>query len=136
MVLIGGGSSDRIEKIKKDTWALGISKYVRFLGIRKDATSILNCFDCFLLPSFSESFSLALIESQSLNIRSIASNNVPLDVICNCNCFALPLSRSDEYWASVAVSNTTHKKEKDVMEFDFSNVLPRMINEYKRVYEK
>ena len=133
LLLIGGDSGERINKIKSLANSFGLGDYVRFLGIREDAPHILGCVDCMILPSYSESFSIVMIEAQSMNIRCIASDRIPTDVICNDNCFALSLSESDDCWASMVLSKCTSKNERDIKEFDMPFVVAKIISSYLKM---
>lgn len=133
LILAGGDFNGRLNVIRKLVSSYGLDDYVVFLGIREDATKIMNCFDAMVLPSHSESFSLALIEAQSLGVRCVASDAVPEEVICNNNCFRIPLSKSDKYWANLVLSKTLRNKSSDIRQFDIKSVTQQMIKEYKKI---
>lgn len=133
LVLVGGDDCDRISKLKKLVGGYGIEEYVKFLGMRQDATRIMGCFDAFVLPSFSEAFSLVLIETQALNIRAAASDNVPIEVFCNDNCFHLSLEKADEQWAKLLISDSVSDSKKSIEDFDIGNATKMLIENYKTV---
>lgn len=60
-LLIGEGEEQR--KLKAEAQANSISDYVYFLGYRKDIGEILKAADLFILPSFQEGVSMALLEA-------------------------------------------------------------------------
>ena len=130
LLLIGGDVDDRIEKIKGRVSDYGLSEYVRFLGIRDDATSIINCFDAFILPSFTEGFPLVLVESQALKVRSVASDCVPKDICCNNNCFRISLNQSDADWVELLLSDSICKSTRDLELFDIRNIVKLLIMYY------
>ncbi|MGI6377813.1 MAG: glycosyltransferase [Bacilli bacterium] len=133
LLLIGGDANNRMEIIKNEAKKRGIANNILFLGIRQDATSILGCANCLILPSLSESFSLVSLEAQALGIRSIVSDNVPSEVLCNSNCFSLSLFNGDDKWAELALSNSTGPNNKDLSCFDLKNVTKKLINMYERI---
>ena len=136
LILIGGDVDGRMEAIKNRVESYGLGNYVKFLGVRHDAVAVTGCFDAFVLPSFEEGFSLALVEAQALNIRSVASDRVPQDVVCNKNCFRLSLKKTDEEWAELLLSDSVHSDEKDIENFDLSNVTKTLLEYYKSVVEE
>lgn len=136
LVLVGGDDCNRISKLKKSVDVYGIEEYVKFLEVRQDATRIMGCFDAFVLPSFSEAFPLVLIESQALNIRVVASDNVPVEVFCNDNCFRLSLEESDEKWAELLISDSVRESKKSIEDFDIGNVTKMLIEHYKTALDR
>lgn len=53
---------------------LGIQKSVVFWGFQEDVVPFLEQADAFILPSFSEGFSISLVEAMSCALPSIATN--------------------------------------------------------------
>lgn len=105
LILIGGDTDNRMQMIKEKVESFGLTENVLFFGVREDAVSIMSCFDGFVLPSFSESYSIALIEAEVHGIRCIDSENVPDDVICNGNCFKMSIDESDDEWIKLLLSS-------------------------------
>ena len=50
-----------------------LEKNVRFVGFRKDIHEILQCSDCFVLSSFREGLSVALMEAMSEGLPVVCS---------------------------------------------------------------
>lgn len=136
LVLVGGGDSERMLKLKQLVNEYGLGEYVKFLGIRQDATRIMGCFDAFVLPSFSEAFPVTMIEAQALNIRTVASDNVPIDVFYNDNCFYLSLEKSDREWAELLLSDSVLERKKNIEDFDIGNVMKMLIEYYETVLSR
>lgn len=136
LILIGGDCDGRMEIIKERVKAYGLSNYVRFLGIREDATSIVKCFNAFILPSFSESFSLALVEAQVFGIRCVASDKVPEDVICNTNCSTMSLEKSNKEWAKELLSNIEEQKNSSIDMYDVNRVMEELLAEFERIHRE
>lgn len=131
LVFVGTGNEGELRLIKNEIAKYDLESHVHLMGLRKDATKIMSCFDTLVLPSLSESFSLVLIEAQANNVRCVASDAVPLDVICNSNCFAMPLTGSKQQWINticgINVKNTATSLEK----FDIDVIVNQHIFLYK-----
>lgn len=135
LLLIGGDSNNRMQIIKSMVQSLGLNEYVRFLNIREDATSIIGCLDGFILPSFSESFSISLVEAEVLHIRCVVSDQVPEDVICNDNCFKMSLDKSDKEWADMLLGNSTQERNNDIEQFDVDAVMLKLVKAYEEIID-
>ena len=122
LLLIGGDANNRMEIIKNEAKKRGIANNILFLGIRQDATSILGCANCLILPSLSESFSLVSLEAQALGIRSIVSDNVPSEVYVIVIAFRCLFLMAMINGAELALSNSTGPNNKDLSCFDLKNV--------------
>ena len=133
LVLVGGDVNNRVSKIERIAKGLGIGDHIKILGIRDDAPSIMSCFDGFVLPSYSESFSLVLVEAQVHKIRCIASDNVPEDVFCNENCFRLSLDEPDCVWVDLLLGDEKQNRKKSIREFDIDFVTNKMIEAYQEI---
>ena len=77
LLLIGDGSTLERKRVHELVKEYSLQNKVKFLGVRKDATALMSCFDAFVLPSVQESFSLVLIEAQAHGVRCVASDTVP-----------------------------------------------------------
>lgn len=107
---------------------------VKILGLRKDATAILSVSNVCLVPSRSESFSLVAVEAQVFNIRVVASDAIPSEVLRNPNTFALSLSDSAEDWAKVILDNNTDRtKNHSIEDFDIGTVVKAHVDLYNSV---
>ena len=53
--------------------SLGLAEAVHFLGQRQDVPDLLNAMDIFVLPSYSEGVSLALLEAMAAGLPVIAT---------------------------------------------------------------
>jgi glycosyltransferase involved in cell wall biosynthesis len=136
LVFVGEGNNEYFKDVKKEVVKLGLENNVLFMGIRKDATNIMNVFDALILPSISESFSLVLIEAQAQGIRAIASDVVPDEVVCNSNCLTLSLDDTDEKWADYILGNYEMKHEYQLNSFSMDYVIAQMIRYYKEIAER
>ena len=130
LVLVGTGEARYMKQIKDSARALGVSDHVVFLGLRSDSTQIMGAFDAVVIPSLSESFSLALVEAQTLGIRSVSSDVVPREVVCNDNCFALNLNESAQTWADYVLGTFLEPKTANLEQFDMKNIVSVLVEQY------
>ncbi len=70
-LIVGGGR--RMDEVKALAASLGLAGEVHFLGPRRDVPDLLNAMDIFVLPSFSEGVSLALLEAMAAGLPVIAT---------------------------------------------------------------
>lgn len=68
------GDGPEKEKLKDMTIKLGILEKVKFWGFQEDVFPFLKHSDAFVLPSFSEGFSISLVEAMGCALPSIATN--------------------------------------------------------------
>lgn len=133
LVLVGTGNEGELRLIKNEIAKYDLESHVHLMGLRKDATKIMSCFDTLVLPSLSESFSLVLIEAQANNVRCVASDAVPMDVICNANCFALSLSAPKQQWIDTVIGNEVRNKSQTIEKYDINKVVQRHLDLYKSI---
>jgi glycosyltransferase involved in cell wall biosynthesis len=70
-LIVGGGR--REAEVKQMAASLGLSGQVHFLGSRRDVLDLLQTMDIFVLPSYSEGVSLALLEAMAAGLPVIVS---------------------------------------------------------------
>ena len=70
-LIVGGGR--RIDEVRQLAESLGLAGAVHFLGPRPDVPDLLNAMDIFVLPSYSEGVSLALLEAMAAGLPVIAT---------------------------------------------------------------
>ena len=61
------------EEYKKKIKEFNLESKVKLLGFRKDIPSILSCVDCFMMPSYREGLSKAMMEAMAYGLPVIAS---------------------------------------------------------------
>lgn len=130
LLLVGGGTEEDIERIQKLVKKCGIVEKVHFLGERKDAVEIMSTLDCMILPSYSEAFSLTLIEAQILNCRCVTSTGVPEEVCCNEDCLRLGVEETAERWAEFVLDTKIVAEKKEIRDFEIKSVLERHLELY------
>jgi len=70
-LIVGGGR--RMDEVQQVAESLGLAGAVHFLGPRRDVTDLLKAMDIFVLPSYSEGVSLALLEAMAAGLPIIAT---------------------------------------------------------------
>ncbi|WHX42844.1 glycosyltransferase family 1 protein [Mesobacillus sp. AQ2] len=75
-LLVGDGPLK--ENIEQEAENMGLSKHVRFLGVRSDIPRLMKAFDVFLFPSIFEGFGIVTVEAQISGTPCILSNSVPI----------------------------------------------------------
>jgi glycosyltransferase involved in cell wall biosynthesis len=73
LLLIGGGPSAVVQRLKALAGALGLEKHVHFLGTRDDVSLILPHLRLFVLPTLSEGTSLSILEAMAAGVPVVAS---------------------------------------------------------------
>ena len=132
LLFVGNYDTSYGKKIKKMVAEIDLIDKVKFLGVREDAKKIMSILDAMVLPSITESFSLVMVEAQAHNVRAVASLAVPESVICNDNCFRLSLDDSDEKWANYLTRDFVEKRSHKLSDFAMSNVVDKLLVEYRK----
>ena len=106
------GEGNERGSIEKRIHQDGLEKDVILLGRREDVPSLLQGFDAFLLPSFSEGLPVSLIEAQGAGLQCFISDRVTKEVDITGLCTFLPINKPDnwaEQWADAIVGNLTQR---------------------------
>ncbi len=74
LILVGAGMLEA--KLKRFVLQKGIEDKVKFCGMRNDIQKVLSSLDIFVLPSFTEGLSVALLEAMTCE-RAIICSNIP-----------------------------------------------------------
>lgn len=85
LILVGTGSKEYVNYIKKLVYKNNIADKVFLLGERTDVENIMKCCDLFVLPSRWEGFGLVVVEAMASGLPVVASDVEGLrDVIGDC----------------------------------------------------
>ncbi len=137
LLIIGGNDDNRMQDLKLYVNQKKLEKYVHFLGVRSDVHNIVKLCDVFVLTSFSESFSLALVEAQSTGIRCVGSTGIPEEVFCNKNCIRVSLDSSNSEWIKAIVDESiVNLNSKDLNKYSEENMINQLILNYSMIYNK
>lgn len=135
-MMVGGGNHDLENELKRYAIEKRVADKFLFIGERKDATSIMSLFDVFLLTSVAESFSLVLLEAQVLNIKSVVSDVVPNEVVCNDNVTTLSLQSPDEIWVKAILSEQETSRNNNLSQFSRERVIDKLIHNYSIIIKE
>ncbi|NBR47842.1 glycosyltransferase family 1 protein [bacterium] len=76
VVFLVAGSGTHLETYRRECEHLGLTSVVRFIGYRSDITTLMAGADIFLLPSFLELHSVAVLEALRMGLPVVISTNV------------------------------------------------------------
>ncbi len=140
-LVLAGDGPERAE-LESQADKLKLANNVHFLGRRDDIPNLMNGFDLFVLPSFSEGLSNTLLEAMSCGIPVIASNvgGNPEIVKPNVSGFLYP---SDDANALANILNSLCKAPNDINKLSMlarehivnHYSLKAMIGNYEDVYK-
>ena len=127
------GKGDQLEAVKVKAREMGVINNIVFLGARKDVNELLQCFDCFLLPSKFEGFPISVIEAQTAGLKCIVSSSITKDINCGLCRF---LSTDDaENWANEIIlyceRNNGEKYRADTSVYSAQKMVDRLLNIYE-----
>lgn len=94
------GAGELEEEIKEKSKKLGLDKNVIFTGVRTDVPQLLNCCDCFFMPSLFEGLMISLIEAQAAGLNCVVSDVVPRITDAGLVEY-VPLEKSAREWAEI-----------------------------------
>lgn len=109
LILIGIGELE--EEIKEKVDSLGISKAVKFLGLRTDIADLMQAMDIFLFPSLFEGLPVVLVEAQASGLKCITSTGVTKEANITGDVEFIDLKLSAYEWAKRI--NSIDLKRKD-----------------------
>lgn len=132
LLLIGDGNIQERKRVHKLVKEYSLQNKVKFLGVRKDATALMSCFNAMALPSYQESFSLVLVEAQAQGVRCVASDAIPDEVFCTDLSFKLSIEVPDENWAELLLGNSRNNNNFSLLKFDNSIVIKQLLDVYEK----
>lgn len=78
LVSVGAVGDQRwMSTIQAEAASLGVGRYMRFLGVRRDIPDLLRCCDLFIFPSLYEGLGISLIEAMASGCACVASQAGP-----------------------------------------------------------
>ncbi len=108
LICVGDGPCK--ENVEKLAQSLGIADKIRFLGSRDDVSSLLNAFDCFVLPSLFEGLPVSLIEACYNGLPCIVSDSIT-DEIPTGQIQYLPLKSGPINWANQILKMSSRDRD-------------------------
>jgi glycosyltransferase involved in cell wall biosynthesis len=111
-VLLLAGGGELMPFVQAKVSALGLAGAVKFLGMRNDVHRLLSAFDVFLLPSLFEGFPLVGVEAQCAGLPLLCSDAVTDELRVTDLAMRIPLKKTAEYWADIAIKAAKQKIER------------------------
>lgn len=140
-LLVGDGPERH--QLQKIAVSLNIEESTIFAGYRKDATDLLQCMDLFVLCSFSEGTSMALLEAMAAGIPAIVTDvgGNPELITNNNNGWVVPTDSPADLIRVLheALNNkdlTANMAENGQQRFHTSFTFDHMLQNYVRYYEE
>lgn len=110
-MLLIAGDGELHEELMSYAGKLGISGYVRFLGMRKDVNSLMQAADVFLLPSFHEGFPVTIVEAQTAGLPCLVSANLSREVDITKSVKFIPIELDAEMWCKEIEQFDSERRE-------------------------
>ena len=127
--LVGQGEDE--DKLRRRTAELGLTKQVRFLGVRQDVSALMQGMDVFVFPSLFEGLGIVLIEAQAAGLACVTSTAVPADARVTDLITYLPPDAAPAMWAQTAlegaaVGRTDRRAEITAAGYDINTQVARL----------
>ena len=97
--LVLAGTGELLESTKEYCKYLGIADRVKFLGVRKDISSLLQAMDAMILPSIYEGFPVTVVEAEASGLPVIMSDSITDEVMIKSNIIKISLEQTASRWA-------------------------------------
>jgi L-malate glycosyltransferase len=140
-LLVGDGPER--QQLQKIVVSLNIEEDIVFAGYRKDATDVLQCLDLFVLCSFSEGTSMALLEAMAAGIPAIVTDvgGNPELISNNVNGWVIPTDSPADLIRAIyeALNNkvlTANMVKNGQQRFHNSFTFDSMLQNYGRYYQE
>lgn len=78
LYIVGQGPLE--DELKKKVRVLSLENNVKFLGVRTDITELMSSADYMIMPSLNEGFPVVLVESQTVGLTALVSDQVSTEV--------------------------------------------------------
>ena len=103
LLLVGRGPLE--DEIRHDVERRGLSRNVRFLGVRNDVSRLLMAMDVFLFPSRWEGLGISAIEAQASGLPCLLSDSLPKAAIISPATAMLSIRNDASDWARLAIDD-------------------------------
>ena len=135
--IIGSGVLEQTLKSKVNN--LELNNLIEFLGARDDVASLLNEYDCLLLPSLWEAFPIVLLEAAACNIPVITTSVGSISTLIDeNNGYIVDLDEFKDAMIDV-MENYSEAKKKSVnllkkVKSDYQ--IKDIVKEYETIYQR
>ena len=137
--LIGEGEEQKeIEAYVKE---LGLTRSVKFFGLREDIPDLMNAMDVLVLPSLFEGLPVVGVEAQACSLPVIASDHVTKELPLKDLCSYLPLGEESlDQWVNevdkmASAVRKDHRAELTKEGYDVRQAARRLENYYLQLLE-
>lgn len=127
------GVGEKQEDIKDKVKEYGIDNKVVFWNTREDIPCLLKMMDIFVMPSFFEGLSVALIEAQVAGIPSIVSKNIVRESAISNLVHFYSLDNSAEKWANKILEIINNKEKITYTNLDDWS-MSKIVKQLERLY--
>ena len=133
LVLVGEGSLrvELEEKVRK----LGLDDKVLFLGRRADTEKIYSAMDIFVMPSWFEGFSIAMVEAEVNGLKVYTSTKVAKESDITGNVVFLSLEESPKIWAKKIFEENLCRDEQAIDKIPDRFQIGETVRILSRMYE-
>lgn len=100
LLLIGNDAGDGGKEIHQKVEQLGLTQWVRFLGIRSDVADLMQAMDVFLFPSLFEGFGIVALEAQASGLPALVSERIPSECMITDLIHRESLKHGANQWAN------------------------------------
>lgn len=91
------------KELEKEIHNRRLTRQVQMWGNRNDISTLLNCMDCFVLPSLFEGAPVAAIEAQANGLPCVISSNVDTNCIITSNTIIQNINAPKQVWANTII---------------------------------
>lgn len=115
LYIIGQGPLD--DELKQQVTDLLLSDNVKFLGVRTDVTELMASADYMVMPSLHEGFPVVLVESQTVGLTAIVSDQVSTEVDLSLGLVDfLPIESANDWADYILECNRSVPTEKKIVD--------------------
>ena len=113
--LLWVGDGGLRKEIEQKIRTMGLEHAVLLLGVRNDVSTLLQCMDCFLLPSFNEGLPVSVIEAQAAGLPCFLSDAITREVDVTGLCTFLPIKETKSWADKILSYKETRKDTKELL---------------------
>lgn len=133
LLLVGEGCLR--EELEQQVKSLGIQEKVLFLGRRDDTEKFYSAMDVFVMPSWFEGFSVALMEAQVNGLKCYTSTNVAEESNVTGNLMFLALEAGSKGWAKEIYETNNVRDENAISKIPNRFKIEETVKVLSKIYE-
>lgn len=103
LLLVGYDSGEGGKEIHQKVDQLGLTPWVKFLGVRSDVADVMQAMDVFLFPSLFEGFGIVALEAQASGLPALVSERIPSECMITDLIHKESLKHDTNQWAKSAL---------------------------------